>query len=77
MYTIDRDRFSPYLTQFPGYVRNGWFKSADPSAVVTCEIPWGLEIWVNNDLNCRIIGNVGVYEWEFRITTRGKSDFVG
>ncbi|XP_072755258.1 probable helicase with zinc finger domain [Anoplolepis gracilipes] len=60
-----------YLTDFPERVRRGWFKSAEPDAILTCESQSDVYIRVYGGVNCRIVGKRGVYEWRFIIVATG------
>ncbi|EZA52304.1 probable helicase with zinc finger domain [Ooceraea biroi] len=62
---------APYLTDFPERVRHGWFKSAEPDAILVCERQPDVYIWVNGRVNCRVVGKNGAYEWHFTIITTG------
>lgn len=64
--------YAPYLTDFPERVRQGWFKSAEPDAILTCDVQPNVHIWVIGGVNCRIVGKNGAYEWHFTIMTTGK-----
>lgn len=61
-----------YLTDFPERVRRGWFKSAEPDAILTCESQSDVYICVHGGVNCRVVGKRGVYEWRFMIVATGK-----